>query len=54
MEKITNLIMKSILLNRWPLQVSLYYSKKAKELLDLDDDFLFSITIALMFNILEI
>lgn len=33
-EKIKNLIGKSILFNKWPLQVSLYYSKKAKSNLD--------------------
>ncbi|MBE6067124.1 MAG: glycosyltransferase [Clostridium lundense] len=33
-EKAKNLIFKSILLNKWPLQISLYYSKKAKQQLD--------------------
>lgn len=33
-EKIKNLVAKSILLSKWPLQVSLYYSKKTKKYLD--------------------
>lgn len=33
-EKIKNLLINSILLNRWPLQVSLYYSNKAKNQLN--------------------
>ncbi|MBU3138163.1 glycosyltransferase family 4 protein [Clostridium gasigenes] len=34
LEKIMNLSIKSVLLNKWPLQVSLYYSKKTKKNLD--------------------
>lgn len=33
-EKMKNLILKSILLNKWPLQVSLYYSNNAQKELD--------------------
>ncbi|RII35012.1 glycosyltransferase [Clostridium chromiireducens] len=33
-EKIKNLVFQSIILNSWPLQVSLYYSKRAKRKLD--------------------
>ena len=33
-EKIKNLIIKSIILNKWPLQVSLYYSTKSKKQLN--------------------
>lgn len=33
-EKIRNLAINSLLLNKWPFQVSLYYSKKAKRKLD--------------------
>ena len=33
-EKISNLVYKSFILNKWPLQVSLYYSKKSKQYLD--------------------
>lgn len=33
-EKVKNLLLKSILLNKWPLQVSLYYSKKSKQKLN--------------------
>lgn len=33
-EKVKNLVLQSILLSKWPLQVSLYYSKKAKQQLD--------------------
>lgn len=34
LEKIKNLFIKSLMLNKWPLQVSLYYSTKAKKQLD--------------------
>ena len=34
-EKLKNLIINSMLLNKWPLQVSLYYSTKAKRQLDI-------------------
>lgn len=33
-EKIVNLVYKSFVLNKWPLQVSLYYSKKSKKYLN--------------------
>lgn len=33
-EKLNNLIINSMILNRWPLQVSLYFSKKIKAKLD--------------------
>lgn len=33
-EKVKNLLFNSLLINKWPFQVSLYYSKKAKKRLD--------------------
>ena len=34
LEKIKNLIIKSLILKKWPFQVSLYYSKKSKDKLE--------------------